>query len=60
MDKHFLNIVSGTGAAAGASSAIPGVGMVTGVAAVGAESVVFLESAAWYILSSAYLRGDNV
>lgn len=60
VDKHFLNIVSGTGAAAGASSAIPGVGMVTGVAAVGAESVVFLESAAWYILSSAYLRGDNI
>ena len=58
VDKHFLNIVSGTGAAA--SAAVPGVGMVTGVAAVGAESVVFLESAAWYILSSAYLRGDNI
>ncbi len=33
--------------------------MVTGVAAVGAESVVFLESAAWYILSSAYLLQYN-
>ncbi|MCF8713159.1 hypothetical protein L3053_13765, partial [Corynebacterium sp. MC-09] len=30
IDKHFLNITSGTGAAAGASAAIPGVGLVTG------------------------------
>ncbi|WP_295803326.1 hypothetical protein [uncultured Corynebacterium sp.] len=60
IDKHFLNIVSGTGAAAGASAAIPGIGLVSGAAAVGAESLVFLEAAAWYILASAHLRGDDI
>ena len=60
IDKHFLNIVSGTGAAAGASAAIPGIGLVSGAAAIGAESLVFLEAAAWYILASAHLRGDDI
>ncbi|MFW0176266.1 hypothetical protein QP934_001425 [Corynebacterium sp. MSK122] len=60
IDKHFLNITSGTGAAAGASAAIPGVGLVTGAATIAGESVVFLEAAAWYILASAYLRGDDI
>lgn len=60
IDKHFLNIISSTGAAAGASAAIPGVGLVTGSAAIGAESLVFLDAAAWYILASAYLRGDDI
>ena len=60
IDKHFLNITSGTGAAAGASAAIPGIGLVTGAATIAGESVVFLEAAAWYILASAYLRGDDI
>ncbi|AJI78646.1 hypothetical protein [Corynebacterium singulare] len=60
IDKHFLNIVSGTGAAAGASAAIPGIGLVSGAAAIGAESLLFLEAAAWYILASAHLRGDDI
>ena len=60
IDKHFLNITSGTGAAAGASAAIPGVGLVTGAATIAGESVVFLEAAAWYILASSYLRGDDI
>ena len=49
IDKHYLNIVSGTGAAAGASSAIPGIGLISGAAAIGAESLVFLEASAWYL-----------
>ena len=60
IDKHFMNIITGTGAAAGASAAIPGIGLVTGAATIGAESLVFLEAAAWYILASAHLRGDNI
>lgn len=60
IDKHFMNIITGTGAAAGASAAIPGIGLVTGAATVGAESLVFLEAAAWYILASAHLRGDDI
>ena len=60
IDKHFMNIITGTGAAAGASAAIPGIGLVTGAATIGAESLVFLEAAAWYILASAHLRGDDI
>lgn len=60
IDKHFLNIITGTGAAAGGAAAIPGIGLVTGATAIGAESLVFLEAAAWYILASAHLRGDDI
>lgn len=60
IDDHFLKIVTGTGATSGAAAAIPGIGFATGAAAVGAESVVFLEAAAWYILASANLRGVNL
>ena len=58
--RDSLNITSGTGAAAGASAAIPGVGLVTGAATIAGESVVFLEATAWYILASAYLHGDDI
>lgn len=60
IDKHFKNVVSGTGAGAGAATAVPGVGFFTGIAAIGAESLVFLEAAAWYILASAHVRGIDV
>lgn len=60
IDGHFLKLVSGTGAAAGATSAIPGIGFVTGAAAVGAESLVFLDASAWYIVASAFLRGADI
>ncbi|MBK4137139.1 hypothetical protein GWO52_01315 [Corynebacterium macginleyi] len=60
IDKHFISITTGTGAAAGASASVPGIGFITGAAAIGAESVVFLEAAVWYILASAYLRGDDI
>lgn len=60
IDKHLINIAGGSGAAAGASASIPGIGLVTGAAAIGAESILFLEAAAWYILASAYLRGDDI
>ena len=51
MDKHFKNVVSATGAGVGAAAAVPGVGLVTGAAAVAGESVV---------LSSMYLRDVNI
>lgn len=60
IDKHFKNITTGTGAGAGAAASIPGIGLFAGVAAIGAESVVFLEAAAWYILASAKLRGVDI
>ncbi|MGO1645150.1 hypothetical protein [Corynebacterium casei] len=60
LDKHFMRLVQSTGAGAGAASAIPGVGLVTGVAAIGAESLVFVEAAAWYFLASAHNRGIDL
>lgn len=60
MAKHFRNTVTATGAGAGASAAVPGVGLVSGTAAIAAESVLFLDLAAFYTVASAYLRGDDI
>lgn len=60
MDKHLKNTVTGTGAGVGAAAAIPGVGLFTGAAAVAGESALFLDLAAFYAMSSAYLRGDDI
>lgn len=60
LDKHFLRTVTGSGAAAGITAALPGVGFVAGAAAVGAESLLFLDAAVIYALSSAHLRGIDV
>ncbi|MDU0478326.1 hypothetical protein QVA66_03620 [Staphylococcus chromogenes] len=60
MDTHFKNLVSGAGGSAGAAAAIPGVGFVTGAAAIGAESLVFVDSAAFYAMASAHLRGVDI
>ena len=53
LDKHFLLTITGTGAGAGVTAAIPAVGFVTGAAAVGVESLAFL-------VASAYLRGVDI
>ncbi|MCS4489862.1 EcsC family protein [Corynebacterium sp. ES2794-CONJ1] len=60
LDKNFLRAVTGSGASAGMASAIPGVGLVVGSAAIGAESFLFLDFAASYALSSAYVRGIDI
>ena len=60
MDKHFRNAVTGTGAGAGAAAAVPGIGLITGAAAVASESVLFLDIAAFYTVASAYLRGVEI
>ncbi|MDY3126621.1 MAG: hypothetical protein SOW59_00605 [Corynebacterium sp.] len=60
IDKHFIFIVSGTGAGAGAAASVPGIGLITGTAAIGAESLVFIEAVAWYIIASAHLRNIPV
>ncbi|MCZ9308980.1 hypothetical protein L8V23_04280 [Corynebacterium sp. c6VSa_13] len=57
VDKHFRYATIGSGAGAGGAAAIPGVGLFTGAAAIGAESLVFLDAAALYTVASASLRG---
>lgn len=60
LDKHFKRLATGCGGAAGLAAAFPGIGFITGAAAVGAESLVFLNAAALYTTASAHLRGVDI
>lgn len=60
VDRHFKRLASGAGASAGAAAAIPGIGLATGTAAIASESVLFLDTAAFYTMASAYLRGVDI
>lgn len=60
MAEHFRKTAATTGAGAGAAAAIPGVGLITGGAAIAGESVLFLDLAAFYTVASAYLRGVDI
>lgn len=60
MRKHFMNAAAGSGAGAGGAAAVPGVGFVTGSAAIAAESLLFVDMAAVYTVGSAYLRGEDI
>ncbi|MCF4006914.1 hypothetical protein L1O03_06945 [Corynebacterium uropygiale] len=60
IDTHFLRIVSGSGGTVGAASALPGVGFIAGAAAISAESLLFLDAAAFYTMASAKIRGVDI
>ncbi|GAB3080558.1 hypothetical protein [Corynebacterium aquatimens] len=60
MDTLFLRAATGTGAGAGTAAAIPGIGFITGAAAIAGESLVFVDLAALYTVGSAYLRGVDI
>lgn len=60
LDKHFLRLASGSGGGAGAAAAIPGVGLMTGTAAIAGESLIFLDAAAFFTIASARLRGVDI
>ncbi|PRQ12302.1 hypothetical protein C1Y63_01740 [Corynebacterium sp. 13CS0277] len=60
MDKHIMRFATGSGAGVGAAAAVPGIGFATGAAAVGAESMLFLDAAALYVMASAHLRGVDI
>ncbi|WP_440219805.1 hypothetical protein [Dietzia sp. MNB45] len=60
LDARFLNTVTASGAAVGATAAVPGVGTIVAFGAIGAESLVFLEAAAFYTLAVAEVHGVDV
>lgn len=60
LDRHFRTMATGSGAGVGATAMVPGIGFLLGAAAVSAESVVFLDAAAFYTVASAYLRGADI
>lgn len=57
LEKQYLRAVTGSGSAVGASAAIPGVGTLTALAAVSAETVFFLEASAVFTLAVAAIHG---
>ncbi|QQB46016.1 hypothetical protein I6I10_11225 [Corynebacterium glucuronolyticum] len=60
LDKHFKRVATATGAGSGAAASIPGIGMVYGAVAVGADSLAFLDAAAVYTMASALIRGADI
>lgn len=60
METMFLRAVTGSGSAVGATAAVPGVGTVASLAAVGAESAFFLEASALLTLAIASVHGISV
>ena len=60
LDTTFLGAVTASGAAVGATAAVPGIGTLVAFGAIGAESLVFLEAAAFYTLAVAAVLGLDV
>jgi hypothetical protein len=57
IETLFLNSVTGSGAAVGATAAVPAIGTVATLAAAGAETVFFLETSALMTLAVASVHG---
>ncbi|TWS18128.1 hypothetical protein FK529_16585 [Tsukamurella asaccharolytica] len=57
LEKRYLLTVTGTGGAAGATAAVPGLGTLAAIGTVGAETVVFMEASALYALAIAEVYG---
>ncbi|MFI6868676.1 hypothetical protein [Nocardia sp. NPDC050406] len=57
LEKLYLNTVTGSGTAVGATAAVPGVGTVASVAAMSAETAFFLEASAVFTLAVAAVHG---
>ncbi|MCM6775806.1 hypothetical protein NDR87_17810 [Nocardia sp. CDC159] len=57
LERQYLNTVTGSGTAVGATAAIPGVGTITSIAAMGAETAFFLEASAVFTLAVAAVHG---
>jgi hypothetical protein len=57
LERQYLTTVTGSGTAVGATAAVPGVGTLTALAAMTAETVFFLEASALYTLSVAAVHG---
>ncbi|MEU5841804.1 hypothetical protein [Rhodococcus sp. NPDC047139] len=57
LEKQFLLSVTGSGSAAGATAAFPGVGTIAAIGAVGAETAFFFEASALLTLAIASVHG---
>lgn len=57
LESRFLNTVTASGAAVGATAAIPGVGTVTAITALSADTALFIEASALLALATAEVYG---
>ncbi|HEU5267739.1 MAG TPA: hypothetical protein VFU35_13610 [Jatrophihabitans sp.] len=57
LERQYLTGVAGIGGAAGATAALPGVGMPAAIAAGGAEITAFVSASALYVLALAEIHG---
>ncbi|GAA1049230.1 hypothetical protein [Arthrobacter russicus] len=60
LDREFINTVTGSGAAIGATAIIPGIGTLASMGISAAATVVFMETTALYALSIAELHGVHL
>lgn len=60
LDREFINTVTGSGAAIGATAIIPGIGTLAALGISAAATVVFMETTALYALSVAELHGVHL
>lgn len=57
LEKQYLGTVTASGGAVGATAAVPGIGTVTAIGAMSAESVFFIEASALLALAIADVHG---
>ncbi|MGV9753840.1 hypothetical protein [Nocardia farcinica] len=57
--KYYLVAVTASGVAAGMCAAVPGIGLITGFAAMGVDTVFFVEASVFYALTAAALAGEE-
>ncbi|WP_235831512.1 hypothetical protein [Gordonia zhaorongruii] len=57
LEKLYLNTVTASGGAVGATAAIPGIGTISAIGAMSAESALFIEASALLALASAEVYG---
>ncbi|MBF6327242.1 hypothetical protein [Nocardia transvalensis] len=57
LERQYLTTVTGSGTAVGATAAVPGVGTIASLAAMGAETAFFLEASALFTLAVAAVHG---
>ncbi|MEV0034012.1 hypothetical protein [Nocardia sp. NPDC050793] len=55
--RHYLLAVTASGATVGVCAAVPGIGVVTGLAAMGVETVFLVEASMLYALTAAAIHG---
>ncbi len=60
LENRFLLAVTGSGSAVGGAAAVPAIGTVASLAAVGAETAFFIESSALLTLSVASVHGISI